>query len=106
MYKTSGPTTNQATLEVGMPQDMSNPESTCLRLIDKPIRYGKPRFIVYFHSWDLWSGFPANLGGLQLLKEYMGQQIGLEEGKIIAVSEGLHLYEYKWDLAKLRSYRQ
>ncbi len=67
MYKTSGLTTNQATLEVGMPQDMINPKSTCLRLIDKRIRYGKLHFIFYSCPWDLWSGCPANLAGLQLL---------------------------------------
>lgn len=105
MYKTSGPGTNQATLEVGMPQDIVNPDPPCLRLIDTRIRYGKLHFIIYFRSWDLWSGFPANLAGLQLLKEYMGQQIGVEDGEIIAVSKGLHLYEYTWDLAKLRTYR-
>lgn len=105
MYKTSGPGTNQATMEVGMPQDIVNPDPPCLRLIDTRVRYGKLHFIVYFRSWDLWAGFPANLAGIQLLKEYMGQQIGVEDGEIIAVSKGLHLYEYTWDLAKLRTHR-
>jgi len=29
----------------------------------------------------------------------------VEDGEIIAVSKGLHLYDYAWDLAKLRTYR-
>jgi thymidylate synthase len=105
MYQTAGSGTNQATMEVGMPQDIINSDPPCLRLIDTRVRYGKLHFVVYFRSWDLWAGFPANLAGMQLLKEYMGQQIGVEDGEIIAVSKGLHLYDYTWDLAKLRTYR-
>ena len=51
-------------------------------------------------SWDLWGGFPANLGAIQILKEYMSSEIGIEDGELIAVSKGLHLYDYSWDLAK------
>jgi hypothetical protein len=79
IYKTGGPGTNQATMEVGMPQDIVNPDPPCLRLIDTRVRYGKLHFVVYFRSWDLWAGFPANLAGIQQLKEYMAAQIGVEE---------------------------
>jgi thymidylate synthase len=92
-------------MEVGMPQDIVSSDPPCLRLIDTRVRYGKLHFVVYFRSWDLWAGFPANLAGVQLLKEYMAQQIGTEDGEIIAVSKGMHLYDYTWDLAKLRTYR-
>jgi thymidylate synthase len=51
----------------------------------------------------LWNGFPANLGAIQLLKEYMAENIGVEDGEIIAASKGLHLYDYIWELAKLRT---
>jgi thymidylate synthase len=105
IYKTGGPGTNQATMEVGMPQDIVNPDPPCLRLIDTRVRYGKLHFVVYFRSWDLWAGFSANLAGIQQLKEYMAAQIGVEDGEIIAVSKGMHLYDYTWDLAKLRTYR-
>jgi hypothetical protein len=81
MYKNGGPGTNQATMEVGMPQDIVNSDPPCLRLIDTRVRYGKLHFVVYFRSWDLWAGFPANLAGIQLLKEYMAQQIGVEMAK-------------------------
>jgi thymidylate synthase len=33
----------------------------------------------------------------------MAEEIGVEDGEIIAVSKGLHLYDYAWDLAKLRT---
>jgi len=64
------------------------------------VRYGKLHFVAYFRSWDLWAGFPSNLAAMQLLKEYMAQEIGVEDGEMMAMSKGMHLYEYAWDLAK------
>lgn len=103
MYKEKGQGTNQAVMEIGMPGDIKLVDPPCLRLIDTRIRYGKLHFILYFRSWDLWGGFPSNLGGLQLVKQYMAEEIGVGDGEIIAVSKGLHLYDYAWDLAKLRT---
>lgn len=103
LYKEKGFGTNQATMEIGMPSDIKLSDPPCLRIIDTRVRYGKLHFILYFRSWDLWGGFPSNLGGLQLVKQYIAEEIGVEDGEIIAVSKGLHLYDYAWDLAKLRT---
>jgi thymidylate synthase len=103
LYKEKGPGTNQATMEIGMPSDIKLVDPPCLRIIDTRVRYGKLHFILYFRSWDLWGGFPSNLGGLQLVKQYMADEIGVQDGEIIAVSKGLHLYHYAWDLAKMRT---
>ena len=103
MYKEKGLGTNQAVMEIGMPSDIKLIDPPCLRLIDTRLRYGKLHFILYFRSWDLWGGFPSNLGGLQLVKQYMAEEIGVGDGEIVAVSKGLHLYDYAWDLAKLRT---
>ncbi len=103
MYKEKGEGTNQAIMEIGMPSDIKLVDPPCLRLIDTRIRYGKLHFILYFRSWDLWGGFPSNLGGLQLVKQYMASEIGVDDGEMVAVSKGLHLYDYAWDLAKLRT---
>ena len=105
IYKTQGAGTNQAIMEVGMPSDIKLQDPPCLRLIDTRLRYGKLHFFLYFRSWDLWGGFPANLGGLELVKEYMAEEIGVENGEIIAASKGLHLYEYAWELAKQRTHK-
>jgi thymidylate synthase len=103
IYRTQGYGTNQAVMEIGMPSDIKLIDPPCLRLIDTRIRYGKLHFILYFRSWDLWGGFPSNLGGLQLVKQYMADEIGIGDGEIIAVSKGLHLYDYSWELAKIRT---
>jgi len=103
IYKTEGFGTNQAIMEIGMPSDIKLKDPPCLRLIDTRVRYGKLHFIVYFRSWDLWGGFPSNLGGLQLVKQYMAEEIGIGDGETIACSKGLHLYEYAWEWAKQRT---
>ncbi|NVL91059.1 MAG: thymidylate synthase [Desulfobacterales bacterium] len=105
MYKTKGHGTNQAAMTVSIPSDIFLGDPPCLRHIDTRIQDGKLHFMVYFRSWDLWNGFPANLGGIQLLKEYMATEIGVDDGEIIAASKGLHLYDYVWELAQLRTMR-
>jgi len=102
MYKLQGYGTNQAAMSVSMPSDIDLVDPPCLRHIDTRINGGKLHFVVYFRSWELFNGFPANLGALQLLKEYMSEEIGVDDGEIIASSKGLHLYDYAWGLAKLR----
>jgi thymidylate synthase len=103
MYKEDGHATNQAYMTVGDRESIYLADPPCLRGIDTRIKDGKLHFVVYFRSWDLWNGFPANMGAIQLLKEYMSSSIGVEDGQIIASSKGLHLYDYVWELAKLRT---
>jgi len=99
-YKNKGHRNNQMVLQVAQPDDMLLQDPPCLRHIDTRIQDGKLHFYPYFRSWDLWGGFPANLGGIQLLKEYIASEIGVEDGEIIASSKGLHIYDYSFDLAK------
>jgi len=101
MYKEDGYNTNQAFMAVGDDQSIKLPDPPCLRGIDTRIRDNKLNFIVYFRSWDLWAGFPSNLAAIQLLKEYMSSEIGIGDGELIALSKGLHLYEYAWELARI-----
>ena len=100
MYKRDGYNTNQAYMAVGNENSINLADPPCLRMIDTRIRHRKLNFVVYFRSWDLWAGFPSNLAAIQLLKEYMASEIGVDDGEIAAMSKGLHLYEYAWDLAK------
>ena len=100
MYREDGYNTNQAFMSVGNEQSLSLSDPPCLRAIDTRIRDDKLNFIVYFRSWDLWAGFPSNLAAIQLLKEYMSDEIGVGDGEVIAMSKGIHLYQYAWDLAR------
>jgi len=100
IYKDDGYNTNQAFMAVGDDKSIFLPDPPCLRGIDSRIRDGRLQFIVYFRSWDLWAGFPSNLAAIQLLKEYIAGEVGVSDGELIAVSKGLHLYEYSWELAR------
>lgn len=99
-YKNKGHRNNQMVLQVAQPNDMLLIDPPCLRHIDTRIQDNMLHFFPYFRSWDLWGGFPANLGAIQLLKEYMAAEIGVADGEIIAASKGLHLYDYVWELAE------
>jgi thymidylate synthase len=96
------PMTNQACMEVGRPEDIDLPDPPCLRLVQCKVRDGSLHIFTYWRSWDLWAGFPSNLGGLQLVKAYLADEVGLHDGDLWAVSAGLHLYEYAWEWARLR----
>ena len=80
-------------------------DPACLRAIDSRIQDGALHFVVYFRSWDIFSGLPANLAGIQILKEYMAGEIGVKDGEMIVESKGAHLYGYAERLAKLRCMR-
>ena len=99
MYKEDGYNTNQAFMTVGDGQSIFLSDPPCLRAIDTRIRDNKLNFVVYFRSWDLWAGFPSNLAAIQLLKEYMAGEIGVEDGVIVAMSKVLRIYEYCWEVA-------
>ena len=78
-------------------------DPACLRVVDFRLDADNTlHMCVYFRSWDLWGGFPANLAGLQLVKEYVGQALGAKDGKIIAASKGLHIYDHAVDIAATR----
>jgi len=101
MYKQDGYNTNQAFMAVGDADSIKLADPPCLRAIDTRIRNNQLHFYVYFRSWDLWAGFPSNLAAIQLLKEYMASEIGVDDGELFATSKGMHLYEYSWELARI-----
>lgn len=105
-YKKYGHRNNQMVLQIAHPSDLVLLDPPCLRSIDTRIQDDKLNFFIYFRSWDLWGGMPANLAGIQNLKEYMAAEIGVGDGEMVVESKGLHLYGYAEDLAKLRCLRQ
>ncbi len=111
------PFTNQAVLEIGTPEDHDicygkegSLDPPCLRIIDfKTIPLDNKLILsvsVYFRSWDLWAGFPTNLGGIELLKQYVAAEAGLENGPMYAYSAGAHIYGYQLDLVKARTFKK
>ncbi|ODS38282.1 MAG: hypothetical protein A7316_08385 [Candidatus Altiarchaeales archaeon WOR_SM1_86-2] len=90
----------QNTMVIRRPEDLDSPDPPCLTVMDTEILDNKLHFIVYFRSWDAYAGFPANIAGFQLLKEYMASEIGVEPGKTMAFSKNIHLYERQISFAE------
>jgi len=88
------PGNNHCCVEIAKGDDVLLKHAPCLRLISFKIVNGKLNVTVFFRSWDFWSGFPTNLGGIQLLNEYVASEIGIPTGKMFAVSDGLHVYTH------------
>jgi thymidylate synthase len=108
------PLTNQAIVEIGSPDDHDicygndgKLDPPCLRLLDfKAIPVGDELALTvscYFRSWDLWAGFPTNLGGIELLKNYVAGETNLKNGPMYAYSAGAHIYGYQEELARIRT---
>ena len=87
--------TNQATINIGRPEDIDLDDPPCLRVVDFKVVNNSLNLSVYFRSWDLFAGLPENLGGLQLLKEFvlMHLDFPVVDGKLQAFSTGAHVYE-------------
>ena len=100
-YQRDGFDTNQACMTIGDKNSIYLVDPPCLKMIDTRIRDRKLHWVVYFRSWDLYGGFPTNIGGLQLAKEMMAEMIGVDDGELIAISKGLHLYDTEWEVAKM-----
>lgn len=111
------PLTNQAVVEIGSPDDhdicIGNDgklDPPCLRLLDFKVIPSRDDLILtvscYFRSWDLWAGFPTNLGGIELLKKYVAEEAGLKSGPMYVYSAGAHIYGYQEEIARIRTLRK
>jgi thymidylate synthase len=97
------PSTNQANITVGRPEDLELKDPACLRTIDIKIVDGRVNISTFWRSWDLWAGLPVNLGGLAIVAEYVAAFCGLKPGRMYAASPGAHIYGYHVALVESRT---
>jgi len=69
--------------------------SPCFRGIDFKIKDEMLLTSVVFRSWDLYAGFPENMGGFTLLNEYVAGELNIQPGPLSFASQGLHAYDYQ-----------
>lgn len=93
------PNTNQATAEIAKPSDINLSDPPCLRVISWKAIDGKLRLTSFWRSWDLYAALPTNLGGLQLLNEFMAEWANVKPGPLVCVSDGAHIYDHSWGVA-------
>jgi len=112
-YKTKGLGNNHCYIQVGYPEsnfaydqpyvnESDRGTSPCLRGIDTKVKGGKLHFHTYFRSWDLYAGWPENLGGMVHLLEFMANELDIPVGTLSFSSMGLHCYDYQLDALSQR----
>lgn len=57
---------------------------------------------VIYRSWDLFGGWPTNMGGFTLLNEYMASELNIEPGPLTFSCPSLHCYDFQLDVVKMR----
>ena len=112
-YLTKGFGNNHCYIQVGYPEsnlaydqpyesEADRGTSPCLRGIDTKIKGGKLHFHTYFRSWDLYAGWPENMGGMVMLMEFMANVLEIPVGTLSFSSMGLHCYDYQLDALSQR----
>lgn len=95
-----GPNTNQACMTIGNADSIKLTDPQCLKVLDFRVSDNKLHVVVYFRSNDLWGGYPVNIASIQILKEYISAEVGVEDGEIVYSGKGLHIYDHVWDISK------
>lgn len=112
-YKERGFGNNHAYIQVGYPEsnfaydipyetETERQTSPCLRGIDTHIKDNRLHMAVIFRSWDLYAGFPENMGGITMLGEYISNELGIEMGPLSFSSLKLHCYDFQIEAVKAR----
>lgn len=105
-FKEKGYGNNHCYITVGTPEINFNYDfpykneterrtSPCLRGIDIKIKGNQVILGVNYRSWDLFAGWPENMGGFTLLNEYIAEALQIEPGPLCFSSMGLHIYDYQ-----------
>jgi len=117
-YQEKGYANNHCYIQVGYPEsnmaydipydsELDRQTSPCLRGIDTKIveEDGTSYLLmnVYFRSWDLWGGWPENMGGMVRLMETICEMLGdVKPGALSFASKGLHCYWFQLDAVACR----
>lgn len=112
-YKEKGFGNNHCYITVGYPEssfaydipfkdESDRQTSPCLRGIDTHIKDGRLHMSAVFRSWDLYGGFPENMGGITMLMEYMANELDIKTGPLSFSCLKLHCYDFQIDAVKAR----
>jgi thymidylate synthase len=76
MFKDGGSNTNQACITIGDANSIKLDDPQCLKVLDFRVSNNKLHVVIYFRSNDLWGGYPVNIASIQILKEYVADEVG------------------------------
>lgn len=112
-YKDKGFGNNHGWISIGYPEsnfaydisfktEADRQTSPCLRGIDTHVKDNMLHMAVVFRSWDLWGGFPMNMGGMVHLMEYIANELEIEMGPLSFSCLKLHTYDFHIESVKAR----
>lgn len=112
-YKKAGYGNNHCYIQVGYPEsslgydmpftsEADRQTSPCLRGIDTAVKDNVLHMSVVFRSWDLYAGFPENMGGITMLGEYIANELGIKMGPLSFSCLKLHCYSHQIEAMKAR----
>jgi thymidylate synthase len=95
-YIRMGKTFHQADYDAPYSAEMERKTTPCLQGLDFKIKDNCLLIGVIYRSWDLYGGWPENMGGFTLLNEYVCGMLGdVEPGPLAFFSMGLHCYDHQ-----------
>lgn len=103
-YITIGYPESNFSYDVPYANEQERKTSPCLRGLDfRIINIAGINYLttkVIYRSWDLYGGFPVNMGGFTLLNEYMAQELEVEPGPLSFTCKSLHCYDFQLEPLK------
>lgn len=97
------PQTNQCCATIGDMNSIDLADPPCMKTVHFKIIEKRLAMYLYFRSNDLYSAWACNVAGMQLVKEWMADEIGVVDGPIFYYGSGLHLYDYQYEIVKQRT---
>jgi thymidylate synthase len=92
--------TNQAAISIAKPNDIELKDPPCLRHISFMVKEDKIHMGLVFRSWDIYAGFPTNLGGLAKLLAFVVGFTDKKIGRIYYTGFNAHYYSNSEDIIK------
>ncbi len=73
--------------------DYKNPKAPCLDLVQALVQDNKLYLTCYFRSNDMYGAWPRNAFALRKLQKDIAQEVGIDMGSLIIISNSAHYYE-------------
>lgn len=105
-YITIGDPTTNFRYDAPYSNETERKTSPCLRGLDIKIKEGLVILGIEYRSWDMYSGFPENMGGFSLLNTFIADELGVKPGPLAFSSAGLHCYGSQVKAVHIATHRE
>lgn len=104
-YVTVGYPESNFAYDIPYTNEQERKTSPCLRGLDfRIVEDNGVNYLltkVIYRSWDLYGGFPVNMGGFALLNQYVAGELEIEPGPLSFTCKSLHCYDFQLEPLKM-----